>query len=1113
MKNLLPIFDALRKVMLLLAMCIMLWSTALFAQERAISGTVTSAEDGGGVPGVNVLVKGTTEGTITDIDGNYRLTVSSAAESLIFSFVGYQSQEVEIGNRSVVDVALQVDTEQLDEVVVTALGIERDKKALGYAVQEVKGEDLTEAREVNLVNSLAGRAAGVQVSSANSGPGSTSRIVIRGESSLTGDNQPLFVVDGIPINNTTDTRTNTAGIASNMDLDYGNGAADINPDDIESMTVLKGANATALYGSRAANGVIVITTKSGKGKRGIGVSLNSTTTFETVLASPEFQRVYGQGKNEKFSFQDGFGNGEFDGVDESWGPRMDGRLIKQYDSPTSNGFRGGDVHDPANYIFGPQGVNLERRGEITPTPWVDHGDPVDQFFQTGRTLTNNVSVSGGNEKGDFRFSYTNLNNKGTVPNTDLMKNTFALSMNQNITDKLNVKAKANYIKTDSDHRHVNNYGTESIMYLFTWLGQQLDMGTLENYWQNGLEGRQQYNYNYNYHDNPYFNVYENTNGLDKNRIIGNMAVSYDFTPELSLMLRAGVDYFNELRPIKRAFSTQRFPRGQYREDKINFRETNIDFLLRYNKEINQDWTVSLSVGGNQMKQKNHYNALANNQLVIPEVYTFKNTDIPLVTAINRPKKQINSLYGFGQVGYKNMLFLDFTARNDWSSTLPEDNNSYFYPSVTASAVLTDIFEVPTNSFLSFAKLRAGWAQVGNDTDPYRLQTFYNFGTPWADNLVATESTTLPNLDLKPEKQTSIEVGTDLRFYNNRLGIDFTYYTNTSENQIIGIKLPNTSGYTDRTINAGKITNSGIELMLSATPVQVGDFEWNAYVNFTKNNNEVKDMGGNTYTIASNRVTLIAQEGGSMGDMYGTGLLQVEDENSPHYGRLIYRGGLPQEDNNLRLLGNYNPDFMMGITNEFNYKNLSFSFLFDWRQGGDLLSTTRLIAATSGNVVETLWGRDVEFGGPHPGITDSGLPRSDGEGNTFNDGVIGDGVKEVLDDDGNLTGYVENDVIVAASGYHNKRYKRGNETEGMYDATYVKLREVKLGYSLPVGWFTNTPIQSMKISVVGRNLLLWSDFNHGDPELVTFSGNQMVPGVENMALPSNRSMGFNINIQF
>ncbi|UZR93553.1 SusC/RagA family TonB-linked outer membrane protein [Chondrinema litorale] len=1079
-------------------------TVSVFAQDRTISGTITES-NGEVLPGVSILVKGTSRGSVSDFNGNYKVNISSDEDILIFSYVGYESQEILVGAQSSINLQLEVDNTELKEVVVTALGIEREKKALGYSVQEVQGEDITEARETNLVNSLSGKVAGVQVSNGSSGLGASSRIIIRGESSLAGKNQPLFVVDGIPINNNTDMRTNSSGIADNMKLDYGNGAAEINPDDIASMSVLKGATATALYGARGAGGVVLITTKSGKGGAKFGVDVNSNITFETVLASPEYQRVYGQGKNEEFSFTDGFGNGTYDGVDESWGPRMDGQLIKQFDSPTTNGVRGGDVHDPSNYVFGPKGVNLVKRGDVTPTPFEDHGDLIDQFFETGRTINNSVSIHGNNDNGSFRLSYTNMDAKGITPNTDLRRNNFFLSTDYKLFDKLTIKAKANYIKTDSDHRHANSYGTESVMYLFTWFGQQVNMASLQDYWQKGLEGRQQYNYNYNYHDNPYFNMYENTNGLDKNRFIGNVQALYEITPDLSLMVRAGTDYSNELREIKRAFSTQRFPYGQYREDKINYREVNTDFLLSYKKSVaNDNWYFSASFGGNRMQQVNHFHAISNNQLVIPEVYTFNNTDIALKSAISRPRKQINSLFGFGQVAYKNMIFLDITARNDWSSALLTGiDYSYFYPSVSLSAVLSDAFALPAE--ISLLKVRAGWANVGNDTDPYFVtdKSQFTFGDQWGDNLVVTESTSLTSSEILPEDQNSYEVGADVRFFGDRLGLDFTYYHSTSQNQIIQVETPITSGYTQRTINAAKIVNKGVELMLSAVPVRLSTgFEWRTFINFAKNDNEIQDLDA-PYDLASNRVTLRATSGGSMGDMYGTGFLETED------GSLILREGLPVASNDLRYLGNYNPDFTMGITNEFTYKNLSLNILFDWRQGGELMSLTRLIAATSGNVVETLWGRDVEFGGAHPGIKDSGLPRGD-----LNDGVIADGVKEVLDGEGNVIGYEENDVVVAASAYHNKRYKRENESEGMYDATYVKLRELRLGYNLPNQWFKNTPIRSMKVSVVGRNLLLWSDFNHGDPELLSYTGGgAVVPGVEDMSIPSTRSYGLNLSFKF
>ncbi|MCG8330044.1 MAG: SusC/RagA family TonB-linked outer membrane protein [Chitinophagales bacterium] len=1097
-------------------LALLILSMPVLAQNVQISGTITDANSGEPLIGVNVLVKDATTGTITDFDGKYVVNVPAESEVLTFSFIGYATQEVAINGRNVIDIEL-AEGVALDEITVTALGIAREEKSLGYSVQEIGGEDISQTGDANLVSTLAGRAAGVQVVTNGTGAGQSASVVIRGYSSLGGDNQPLFVVDGTPINNITDTRTNTSGIASNMNIDYGNGAADINPDDIASISVLKGASATALYGSRAANGAVIITTKSGKGKKGIGVTVNSKTTFESMLAGPEYQRVYGQGKNFDFAFVDGYGNGTFDGVDESWGPRMEGQLIAQHDSPTANGLRGGDIHG-LDFVLGASGVDLNRRGAITPTPFIDPGDPVENFLETGRTLVNNLSFYGSNDKGNFRVSYTNFDNEGMLPNTDLRRNTVSFSGDYQLSDRLEVSSKVNYIRTDSDNRHVNGYGTESVMYLFVWWGQQVDVRGLRNYWQDGLEGFQQYNYNYNYHDNPYFTMYENTNGLQKDRIIGNISAKYKITPELSFMLRGGRDFFSEYRFIKRAYSTQRFPNGQYREDKVNFNETNVDFLLNYTKQVSSDFDLNVNFGGNRMIQKNHFNAVAANGLLIPGVYSFTNAQGGLIQAINRPERQINSLYGFAQLGWRSLVYLDITGRNDWSSTLPSNNNSYFYPSVSLSAVVSDMLDLPSSSALSFAKLRASWAQVGNDTDPYRLNDFFVFSdTPWEDNAIASPSNVLPPTDLKPELQTSYEVGADLRFFNNRIGLDVTYYNSVSENQILAIELPASSGKTSRVINAGKIENQGVELLLSATPVKTtSGLTWNTMFNFSRNVNEVIELpkGVDQYVYGGNGITLVAQEGGSLGDMWGTGLVTVDDPSSPYHGEVIFKNGLIQQDNTLRKIGNFNPDFNLGWNNEISFKGFSLNFLFDWRQGGDLLSRTRLIAATSGNVVETLWGRDPEFGGAHDGISDSGLSYIDeSSGETRTDGVIGAGVREEVDANGNVT-YVPNDVIVPANAYHNNRYRRGNETEGMYDATFIKLRQASLSYTLPSNILENTFISKLKVSLVGNNIWLWAkDFNHGDPELLSFGGGRYVPGVENATVPTARSLGFALDIEF
>ncbi len=1081
--------------------------TALFvcfqinAQELTISGKVTG-DDGIGIPGVNVSVKGTVVGVITNIEGEYTIK-SEASQTLVFSFIGYESQEIPVDGKNLIDVVLKVKAEKIDEVVVTALGLKRENKVLGYSVQQQDGSELTEARDANIVNSLAGKVAGVNITQSANGPGGSSRIVIRGESSLSGTNQPLFVVDGIPIRNNTDNRSNS-GIADNMKIDFGNGAAEINPEDIESVTVLKGAAAAALYGSRAGNGVILITTKSGKTKKGIGVSFNTTTTFETILAAPKYQTQYGQGKNFEFGFVDGYGSGLFDGVDESWGPKLDGRLIAQHDSPTSTGLRGGDVHGTGR-ILGKQGLDLARRGDITPTPWVSYGSVIDQFFETGFTTTNSLAFYGSNEKGNFRLSLTNFHNDYIAPNMGIDRNTFTFNGSYKLTDRLNVKASVSYINSYSDNRPVNGYGTESLMYLWTWWGQQINVKGLKDYWQKGNEGFQQYNYNYNYHDNPYFNVYENTNGLDKNRLMGNFIINYQITNELALMLRSGVDYFNELRTWKRAFSTQRFPKGQYREDNIIFREVNSDFLLSYNKAFT-NVQLNAYLGGNIMNQKDHYNALSANQLVIPGVYNFSNTDVPLASDMRRYEKEIRSLYGSVSLSFNEKIFVDITARNDWSSTLPKDNNSYFYPSVTVSGILSDMVELP--EFISFTKIRGGFAQVGNDTEAYNLNDVYSFDTPWGDNLIAHESSSISNANLKPELATSYEIGVDMYLMKNRVRLDFTYYYNLNKNQIIATDLPNSTGYPSKWINAGEISSKGVEALLAYDVIKQKSFSWITSLNFSTNKTVVEKLtkGIDSYTIAGNRITIMAREGEEMGAMYGTGHVKHTD------GRLILTDGLPVQDGQLRYLGNYNPDFKLGFINEIKFKNFSVSALLDWSQGGSLFSSTRLIAATAGNIEETLWGRDQKNGGAHPGIKDSGLPRqattSTGASVTYYDGLIADGWMRDAND--NL---VENNVMVQASSYHNKRYKRKNEEEGMYDATYLKLREVKIGYTLPASFLKNTPVESAKVSLIGRNLFLWTEFPHGDPETFGMSGKYLIPGVEDYNLPSLRSIGVNLNVTF
>jgi TonB-linked SusC/RagA family outer membrane protein len=1048
-----------------------------FAQESRVTGKVFD-ENNEPLPGASVLVKGTTRGTVTDIDGSYSI-MSSQGEILVYSFVGFETVEETVGNSSMINVTLSEGV-ALSEVVVTALGVERETKALGYSVQAVDGDKFTEARETNVINSLSGRVAGVQITNSSSGLGGSSRVTIRGESSLNiNANQPLFVVDGVPISN------NVVGSSGsgNQEVDYGNAAGEINPDDIASMTVLKGPAAAALYGSRAANGAILITTKSGKSKKGLGVTINSNITFDNPLVMPQWQDKYGQGNNGQFEFVNGAGAGIADGVDESWGPALDaGLMIPQFDSPRSAaGFRGGDLNAPAG-------------STISATPWVANPDNINDFFETGITLSNNVSLAASNEKSNIRLSWTNLDQKGIIPNTDLKRNTIAINGGMNITDRLTVNSVVNYQRTNSGNRPSISYGTENLMYLWIWYGRQINTRNLRDYWMPGLEGQQQFNYNYNYHDNPYFNVYENTNGQSKDRIYGNVSVNYKFTDKLNLMLRTGLDTYNELRDRKRAFSTQRFPKGNYREDDVFFSEQNSDFLLTYTEHTKPVWSYSVALGGNAMRQENRYVQTVAPQLLIPGIYNFTNTAVNLQVNQYTSEKRINSLYGFGQIGFKNILFLDVTGRNDWSSTLPADNNSYFYPSATLSAVISDMITMP--EAISFLKLRAAYAEVGNDTDPYSLSNVYNSQTAWGTIQAKSESSRLSNSELKPERTGAFEVGADIRFMKGRLGLDFTYFDNRTRNQIIPIELDIATGYASRIINAGEIQNQGIEAVVNATILNSErGLKWNMVANFTRTRGKVLELteGLDAYTLTDRNGAIIqARVGERMGNIYGVGFERVEDESSQYFGQIVHNStGTPLRDPEVKLQGNYNPDWMLGLQNNFSYKGLSLGFLFDFRYGGIVVSRTKTIGSTSGQLAETLYGRENGYD-------------LEVEGN----GIISPGV--VQNADGS---YSPNTYKTTSRNWHNRYYERNNVEAAKYDATFLKLREVTFGYTIPRSVFGKMPIQDVKISLVGRNLALWTENPHFDPETLSMSGGTLQPGVENMAFPSTRSIGFNLNVKF
>jgi TonB-linked SusC/RagA family outer membrane protein len=1073
-------------------------STVLMAQ-RSYSGKVSDS-NGQPLAGVTIQVKGTNTQTITDNTGSFTLQAADGAR-LVITSVGFVSKEVVAADAA--SIQLEADTKDLGEVVVTALGIRKEKKKLGYAIQEVKGEDLTVARETNVVNQLAGKVAGVTVVGSPSGIGGSSRVSIRGERSVDiNKNQPLYVIDGVPISNSI---TGASG-RGNMDVDFGNGAGFVNPDDIESMSVLKGPAAAALYGSRAANGVILIKTKSGKRAKGIGVEINSNYTMEDALKLPEYQTVYGQGNGSggDFAFVNGAGGGLADGTDEGWGPSYRGQSYPQYNSPrTLNGqvipFLGGDLNAPAGSV-------------ITATPWVPEKDNLKKFLQTGTTLTNNVAVVGGNDKGDFRLSFTNIDQKGIVPNTDLKRNTVSFSGGYNLTPKFSARAFVSYIKSESDNRPSISYGTESIMYLFNcWLPSSIALDDMKRIWMAGEENRRQFGWNYNYHDNPYLTVYKNTNGQYYDRIIGNVILRYEFTDWLNLQLRTATDWSNERREYRRAFSTQRFPFGQYRETNIVNEERNTDFLFAFNKDVNSDFAVNATFGGNQMRQVSRFAEDVAGQLNIPEIYSLNNSRIALVSEQNNVAKRINSLYGSAGVSWRNRLFLDFTGRNDWSSalTLPEELkafgkevNSYFYSSVALSAIVSDMVKLP--NAISFAKVRASLAQVGNDTDPFSFTQTYNRSDPFGSAQVYGETSSLANLNLKPEISSAYEFGLDLRFLNNRIGLDVTYYQSRTKNQILNLPLDPTSGYNSRKINAGLIRNNGVEIMLNGTIIKNKNLTWDAFVNFSANRSEVLELsdGLTNYVMASRSVSVEARVGERMGNMYGIGFARVQskDPNAPYYdasgqyaGQMVFgSNGRPVATTNRILLGNYNPDFLMGVGSSLNYKGVRLSFLFDIRQGGELYSHTQTVGREGGIIIETLEGRADGYDITKPG-----------------NGVVGNGV--VQNPDGSFS---QNTKKLTAREWHTAWTGGRNIAEGvMYDASFVKLRELQIGYSIPDRVFGKLPFRSAVISLVGRNLFLWDNVPHVDPETMSYSGGTALPGIEYQALPSSRSYGVNLSFKF
>ena len=1054
------------KIKLQAILFLLLLSSFARAQNLSISGTVKSSS-GETLPGVSIFVKGTKQAVTSNGTGTFTIAVTGK-NTLVFSYIGFATKEVEVSeNTQVLNVVLSDADNALDEVVVTALGISRQKKSLGYAVQELKGESLTEARESNLVNALAGKVAGVRVTNSQGDMGS-SRVVIRGETSISGNNQPLFVVDGIPVDNS---QLNSAGAR-----DYANTISDINANDIESISVLKGPNAAALYGSRAAAGVIIIKTKSGKSKKGFGVSFNSNGVIESLLTLPKYQDVFGQGSEGKFSYVDGKGAGTNDGVDESWGPRMDGRLIPQFFS---------------------KGVAV---------PFVANPNNVRDFFETGYSLSNGIAIEDAGEKFDYRLSYNNLKQVGVVPNSGQDKNSFALNTTLRITPKLTLTANANYSKLGSDNLPgTGGSRSTSTMLQFTWFGRQVDINQLKNYLD---ENGNTFNWNNSYYSNPYWVAYENTVSQNRNRIIGSIGLNYKITDGLSFNFRSGTDYYNDRRKIRIAYGTNGTPFGSYTESAFTVNESNTDATLNYTKQLNDDFSLEALLGTNIRSRYIEQNDQSAPRLAVAGLYTLNNSRDPLTSSNNYSKLKSYSGYASAQIGFRNYLFANVTARNDWSSTLPAQNRSYFYPSFNGSLVLTEAFDIKSG-VLDYAKIRGGWSKVGKDADPYRLINTYSLSAPFGSNPQLSPSATDLNPDLKPETTTSSELGAEAVLFNKRFRFDLSLYNTNSYDQILSVDVSQSTGFRSKLLNAGKINNKGVEVQLGITPVKK-QLTWDIDVNYAANRSKVieLDKAGllQNYVVATNSAQVIAAVGQPYGTLFGNAFLRDGSGNI-----IVNATGAPQTDPTKRVLGKYTPDWIGGISNTFTYKGVSLGVLIDASFGGSIYNGTYATGTYTGVLASTMPGRAAELGGIsyyYPGnVKANGTVRlADGatapSGVTvYDDGMIFDGVTS----DGK-----RNEKILSAQTYY-KSFRTIDEAN-IFDASYVKLREIKLSYNLPSKWIRPLNLQGVSVSLVGRNLaILHRNIADIDPEVAFNTGNGQ--GLESLSNPTTRTYGINLNIKF
>lgn len=1056
----------------MLAAVLLLLSSTLTAQTSTekvtVTGTVISTAKEP-LAGVTIAI-GSRNIAVSNLDGKFSFSVNKGSK-VVFSSIGFNSHTyVAASNAANIKITLQQSSNTLDTVVVTALGITRKERSLGYSATSVQGEQLTEAISGNWTDALSGKVAGLNLIRSGSGPTGSNKIILRGENNLTGDNEALIVVDGVVINQGSGRRTAVAGEvvygtgSDNMPADYGSSVNDINPEDIESVTVLKGPGAAALYGQRGANGAIIITTKSGNAKRkGLGVTLNSNASIEKVNRWPDLQYEYGQGLAgaAHYSYGASVDGPSTSGTSSAYGPRFNGQSFFQYDPVT-------------------QKVGTER------TPWVPYKNGVNSYFQTGNTITNTVTIDGGTDKTTARFSATNVKNNWITPNTGYNRNSVSLSVNSKINDKLQISSKVNYTNKWSDNLPGAGYGNQSIMYWYIFWQPSANPEWLRNYWALGQEGKKIAFPFSSFPENPYAIANEFLNSSNRHNITGNIQATYNVTKEFSMQLRTSMDLSYEERDQKRPYDAgSKLVKGSYRAQDIFSSEISTDFLLKYNKKISSSFELSVMGGGSMLK--NRYNKAESraDSLIYPGIYSFANAAGPLVSMPYSSRYAINSFYGVVTATYNRYLYLDLTARKDWNSVLatPErtTNAGFFYPSANLSFVLSDATNLP--DIFNFAKLRFSASSVGSGgTAPYL--TAYNYET--AGSLFSGGLQTpglLANPNLRPLRTVTYEVGANLKMFNNRLGIDVAVYAGNTKDQHLRRILDRAAGYTQVLINAGKVSNTGVELALNGTILKSKNgINWTSGIVFSANENKIKELLDSSVVLQTGPVgggQIVATVGGSMGDLYGRGYVRAAD------GQVVYDpitgNALISQD--VKYLGNTIPKYKIGFNNTFSYKQFRLNLLFDAQVGGVAHSLMNYKLAEQGKTTITLPGR-------------------------YN-GIIGNGV--VMGTDGK---YKHNDVIATdIDEYYRSHYGADNAEGSTFSTDFIKFREARLDFTLAPGLTKKLGLQRATLGVYGRDLFIWSPWPMFDPEFGTLSGTDIVRGFETGQFPSTRTMGINLVVGF